>query len=66
MGKINLTRMDICCILCTLYLMPTAAFAQRHVEGLNFGWEFRLNDEGDWRRVDVPHDFPTLHTVNVK
>lgn len=31
--------------------------AQRHYENLNFGWEFRLNDEGDWRKVDVPHDF---------
>ena len=31
--------------------------AQRTVESLNFGWEFRLNDEGDWRKVDVPHDF---------
>lgn len=31
--------------------------AQRECENLNFGWEFRLNDEGDWRKVDVPHDF---------
>ena len=31
--------------------------AQRSVESLNFGWEFRLNDEGDWRKVSVPHDF---------
>lgn len=31
--------------------------AQRHVECLNFGWEFRLNDEGEWRKVNVPHDF---------
>ena len=33
--------------------------AQRECENLNFGWEFRLNDEGDWRKVDVPHDFQT-------
>ena len=31
--------------------------AQRHVESLNLGWEFRLNDEGEWRKVDLPHDF---------
>ena len=31
--------------------------AQRTVESLNFGWEFRLNDEGEWRKVNVPHDF---------
>ena len=27
------------------------------MECLNFGWEFRLNDEGQWRKVSVPHDF---------
>jgi beta-galactosidase len=27
------------------------------VESLNFGWEFRLNNEGDWRKISVPHDF---------
>ena len=26
-------------------------------ECLNFGWEFRLNDEGSWKKVNVPHDF---------
>ena len=31
--------------------------AQRTTECLNFGWEFRLNDEGEWRKVNVPHDF---------
>ena len=31
--------------------------AQRMTECLNFGWEFRLNDEGEWRKVNVPHDF---------
>ncbi len=31
--------------------------AQRSVECLNFGWEFRLNDEGQWRKISVPHDF---------
>ena len=44
-------------LLCTLCLLPTDAFAQRHYESLNFGWEFRLDNEGDWRKVDVPHDF---------
>ena len=38
-------------------LMPFGVSAQRHVESLNFGWEFRLNDEGAWKKVDVPHDF---------
>ncbi len=32
-------------------------WAQRATECLNFGWEFRLNDEGEWKKVDVPHDF---------
>ena len=26
-------------------------------ECLNFGWEFRLNDEDSWKKVNVPHDF---------
>jgi len=33
------------------------AFAQRSEQKINFGWEFRLNDEGEWRKVNVPHDF---------
>ena len=37
--------------------MMINASAQRHVESLNFGWEFRLNDEGEWKKVDLPHDF---------
>ena len=37
--------------------MSLSASAQRHFESLNFGWEFRLNDEGAWKKVDVPHDF---------
>ena len=37
--------------------MTLSASAQRHYESLNFGWEFRLNDEGKWKQVDVPHDF---------
>ena len=43
----------------TVVAMLTAVCvsAQRECENLNFGWEFRLNDEGDWRKVDVPHDF---------
>ena len=38
-------------------LTAVCVSAQRECENLNFGWEFRLNDEGDWRKVDVPHDF---------
>lgn len=41
----------------TTVLMALSASAQRHYESLNFGWEFRLNDEGLWKKVDVPHDF---------
>ncbi len=40
-------------------LTAVCVSAQRQCESLNFGWEFRLNDEGDWRKVDVPHDFQT-------
>ena len=32
-------------------LMSLSASAQRHIESLNFGWEFRLNDIGDWKQV---------------
>ena len=38
-------------------LSSLAVSAQRTTESLNFGWEFRLNDEGEWRKVSVPHDF---------
>jgi len=31
--------------------------AQRTIQSLNFGWEFRLNNQGAWRQVNVPHDF---------
>ena len=37
--------------------MTLSASAQRTTECLNFGWEFRLNDEGEWKKIDVPHDF---------
>ena len=49
----NMKRALLFLICCTVL----NAFAQRSVESLNFGWEFRLNNEGDWRKVDVPHDF---------
>ena len=49
MKKLILTTMAV--------LMSLSASAQRHFESLNFGWEFRLNDEGAWKKVDVPHDF---------
>ena len=44
------------CSFIISFLSLTAS-AQRSVESLNYGWEFRLNDEGEWRKVDVPHDF---------
>ena len=43
-------------LLFTLLTSLTVS-AQRMTECLNFGWEFRLNDEGEWRKVNVPHDF---------
>lgn len=46
----------ICFVITTIMTMLSAS-GQRHIENLNFGWEFRLNNEGEWRRVDVPHDF---------
>ena len=44
-------------IAITAVLMTLNASAQRHFESLNDGWEFRLNDEGSWKQVNVPHDF---------
>jgi len=44
-------------ILLLSLLMTWSASAQRTVQSLNFGWEFRLNHEGEWRKIDVPHDF---------
>ena len=37
--------------------LSLSASAQRTVENINLGWEFRLNNEGEWRQIDVPHDF---------
>ena len=42
-------------LLSVLAVLPLSA--QRTTQCLNFGWDFRLNDEGEWRKVDVPHDF---------
>ena len=42
-------------VLCSFLALSVSA--QRSVKSLNFGWEFRLNDEGEWRKVEVPHDF---------
>ena len=44
------------CLLLFGFLTLGAA-AQRNVKCLNFDWEFRLNDEGQWRKISVPHDF---------
>ena len=44
-------------ILFTIHYSLFTITAQRSVQCLNFGWEFRLNNEGEWRNVDVPHDF---------
>ena len=45
----------ICLLLFGFLVLQSSA--QRIVECLNFGWEFRLNDEGQWRKISVPHDF---------
>ena len=44
-------------VIFLISFIALTANAQRTVEGINFGWEFRLNDEGEWRKVDLPHDF---------
>ena len=45
-------------LLLFLFSMSSLAVsAQRTEECLNFGWEFRLNNEGEWRKIDLPHDF---------
>ena len=53
--------------LSALMAMNVAAFAQRTVETLNFGWRFHAGDmengaateldDSQWREVSVPHDF---------
>ena len=45
------------CFVITAIMTMLSVSGQRHIESLNFGWEFRLNNEGEWRKVDVPHDF---------
>ena len=30
---------------------------ERQEKSLSHGWEFRLNDEGPWRGISLPHDF---------
>ena len=46
-------------ILFTIHYSLFTAPAQRVVESLNFGWEFKAgaDDSNSWRRVDLPHDF---------
>ena len=44
-------------LLFTIHFSLFTSFAQRSEQKINFGWEFRLNDEGSWKKVNVPHDF---------
>ena len=39
------------------FCFTLATEAQRSIQPLDYGWEFRLNDEGTWRTVNLPHDF---------
>ena len=55
MTRMTQMMRKICLFLISLLALTAAA--QRHFESMNFGWEFRLNNEGEWRKVDVPHDF---------
>ncbi|MBQ4287601.1 MAG: DUF4982 domain-containing protein [Bacteroidales bacterium] len=39
-------------------ISETSVSAQeRQEKSLSHGWEFRLNDEGPWREISLPHDF---------
>ena len=49
------TNLIISVLLIVLLTSPT--YGQRVTRDLNFGWDFRLNNEGEWRKIDVPHDF---------
>ena len=44
-------------LLFTIHYSLFTSFAQHSEQKINFGWEFRLNDEGSWKKVNVPHDF---------
>ena len=44
-------------LLFTIHYSLFTSFAQRSEQKINIGWEFRLNDEGSWKKVNVPHDF---------
>ena len=55
MNIINMRRV-IVTIMAVVATIGMSAQVRKTVN-LNFGWEFRLNDEGDWRKIDVPHDF---------
>ena len=44
-------------LLFSIHYSLFTSFAQRSEQKINFGWEFRLNDEGSWKKVNVPHDF---------
>ena len=44
-------------ILPLIILATVSVNAQRTIQSLNFGWDFRLNNTGEWRKIDIPHDF---------
>ena len=55
MNIINMRRV-IVTIMAVVATIGMSAQVRKTVN-LNFGWEFRLNNEGEWRNINLPHDF---------
>ena len=55
MNIINMRRV-IVTIMAVVATIGMSAQVRKTVN-LNFGWEFRLNNEGEWRSINLPHDF---------
>ena len=51
------TMRKIIMMLLMITAVAGATAQERQVKSLAFGWEFRLNNEGEWRKVNLPHDF---------
>lgn len=55
MNIINMRRV-IVTIMAVVATIGMSAQVRKTVN-LNLGWEFRLNNEGEWRSINLPHDF---------